>query len=421
MRYLRLALCVACLPFAGLRAADDDSSDQKQQPEEIPNFNQLDEYVYVPKSTLSLGERFLLRGPKVTFAGQGSNPSTVDPGSDPTVPNISRTYIDGTVSPDTRSVPVTSGLGGTISVPIASDGRTNTWSYENSGTVTLNYGLDGTQLQPNGDIAFHTYSAEVTDTGSHEVSGDANAGVELILDRDMGKVGKHFKWSLTAGFSISDIRSSVYTQVPTTITTLTDTYDLFGQVPPAAPYSSPNFTTQTVYNSLGLPVSGSNSTTQTQSANEVILLGNVPLNRTEVNTYTLTTNRYFVDGAYYTLRVGPTLEVPIGSHFTFNISAGPTLIYAGSVANVLEDLNLATNEDFPELYTKENSKILPGAYVDVDLQYHLTDTAGFYLGGVYQVAGGYGQTIASGIGTEYTTRIDFGGQEGLKGGLTVRF
>lgn len=166
MRYLRLALCVACLPFAGLRAADEDSSDQKQQPEEIPNFNQLDEYVYVPKSTLSLGERFLLRGPKVAFAGQGFNPSTVNPGPDATTPNISRTYIDGTVSPDTRSVPVTSGLGGTISVPIASDGRTNTWSYENSGTVTLNYGLNGTQIQPNGDIAFHAYSAEVTDTSS---------------------------------------------------------------------------------------------------------------------------------------------------------------------------------------------------------------------------------------------------------------
>lgn len=420
MRFLRFALCLACLPLVGLRAADD--KEEQQAPEEIPNFNQLDEYVYVPKSTLSLGARFLLRGPKTSYSGQGSIPSTVNPGDDTTVavPNISRTYIDGTVSPDARTVTVNTGLGGTISVPITSDGRTNSWSYDNSGTILWNYGANGTQLLPNGNLAFHTYSAEVTDTGSHQRAADANAGVELILDRDMGKLGKHFKWSLTAGFSIADIHSSIYASVPTTLTTLTDTYDLFGQVPPPAPFTSPFTGTQTVYNSIGLPVSG-NGSTQSQSINQVILLGNVPLSRTEIPTYTSTINRYFIEGAYYTLRLGPTLMMPMGSHFTLNVSAGPTIIYSGSVTNVLEDLNIATGEDFTDLYSKQNSKILPGYYVDVNLQYQLTDTAGFYMGGVYQGAGSYTQTVASGPGSSYTSRIDFGSQEGFKGGMTVRF
>jgi hypothetical protein len=34
--------------------------------------------------------------------------------------------------------------------------------------------------------------------------------MELILDRDMGKLGKRATWSLTAGFSIADIHSSIY-------------------------------------------------------------------------------------------------------------------------------------------------------------------------------------------------------------------
>ncbi len=421
MRFLRYALCLACLPLAGLRAADEE---EKQAPEEIPNFNQLDEYVYVPKSTLSLGGRFLLRGPKLSYGGQGSVASTVNPGDDSTVTvaNVSRTYIDGTISPDARTVTAPTGLGGSISVPIVSDGRTNTWSYNNSTTsLVTNFGVPTTQLLPNGDLAFHTYSSDITDTATHTKSGEANAGVELILDRDMGKVGKHMKWSFTAGFSIADIHSSIYASVPTTIHTITDTYDLFGQVPPPAPFSSPFTGTQTVYNSQGQPVSGSGSTTQSQSVNQEILLGNVPLSRTKTDLATTTTNRYFTEGAYYTLRVGPTLIMPIGSHFTFNVSAGPAVIYAGSVLSVLEDLNIATGENFTTLDAKQNSKLLPAYYVDVDLLYQLTETAGFYMGGVYQGAGSYRQTVSSGPGTSYSSKVDFGSQEGFKGGMTVRF
>ena len=272
-----------------------------------------------------------------------------------------------------------------------------------------------------GDIAFHAYAGNVTDTASHSINGESNAGVELILDRDMGKLGKRFSWSLTAGFSIADIHSSVYLGVPTTLTTLTDEYDLFGQIPPAAPYASPTSSSQTVYNSAGVAVAGSGSSTQTQSVNQVILLGNVPLSRTITNTDITTTNRYFIEGAYYTLRMGPTIDMPVWNHFKLNVSAGPMLIYSGSILNVLSDLNIATGENFTDLYTKENSKILPGYYVDVDLQYQLTDTAGFYMGGVFQSAGSYKQTVPSGTSTAYTSTIDFGSQEGVKGGLTVRF
>ncbi len=422
MRLLRIALCLACLPVVGLRAAGDDKEEQ-QAPEEIPNFNQLDEYVYVPKSTLSLGGRFLLKGPKTTYAGQGAIPSTVNPGDSTTVsvPNISRTYIDGTVSPDARTVTVISALGGTVTHPIQSDGKTNTWSYANNSSLLWNYNTNSNQLLPDGNIAFHTYAVEVTDTSAHQVYGQSNAGVELILDHDMGKLGKHFKWSLSGGFSIADIHSSVYAGVPTTLTTLADEYDLFGQVPPSAPFSSPSNVSQTVYNSLGLPVTGTTTGTASQSITQQILLGNVPLSRTLTDTFITTTNRYFIEGAYYTLRFGPTIELPFWKHFDLTASAGPMFIYSGSILNVLEDLKIATGEEFTDLYSKQNNHILPGYYVDVNLKYELTDTAGFYMGGLYQSAGSYKQSVPSGPSTSYTSTIDFGSQEGVKGGLTVRF
>jgi hypothetical protein len=399
------------LPLA-VRAADDQKEDEKQAPEEIPNFNQLDEYIYVPKTTLSLGTRYFLHGPKTTYSGQGLNPSVVNPGADSTVdvPNLSRTYIDGSVSPDQRTIPVATGEGATEPAPIPLDGRTNTWGYDNA-----------SQLLPNGDITFHGYSAEVTDPNSHTVDGTPNTGLELIIDRDMGKLGKHFKWTITGGFSIGDIHSSSFVNVPTTLTTLTDTYDLFGQVPPPPPFNSPNTATQTVYGAGSTVVLGSGQTTTTQTAEQQILLGNQPISRTEVPTSISTTNRYFTEGAYYTVRVGPTLIMPFGKKFSLNVSAGPALIYSGSILNTLEDLNIATGEDYTQLYQRENSKLLPGYYVDVNLEYQLTDTAGFYVGNIFQSAGSYTQEVSSGPGTNYVSKIDFGNQDGVKGGVTVRF
>ena len=43
------------------------------------------------------------------------------------------------------------------------------------------------------------------------------------------------------------------------------------------------------------------------------------------------------------------------------------------------------------------------------------------MGGIYQSAGSYKQSVPSGASTAYSTTIDFGSQEGVKGGLTVRF
>ena len=43
------------------------------------------------------------------------------------------------------------------------------------------------------------------------------------------------------------------------------------------------------------------------------------------------------------------------------------------------------------------------------------------MGGVYQSAGRYSQTVPSGVSTAYSSTIDFGSQEGVKGGMTVRF
>jgi hypothetical protein len=112
----------------------------------------------------------------------------------------------------------------------------------------------------------------------------------------------------------------------------------------------------------------------------------------------------------------------MGQHFKLTASVGPDLIYSGSEYNVLEDLVYATGEAaLTQLYQKENTKLLPGYYADVNLRYDMTDTAGFYVGGIYEGSGNYTQSVQSGPSSSYTTKIDFQSEEGVKGGMTIRF
>ena len=64
---------------------------------------------------------------------------------------------------------------------------------------------------------------------------------------------------------------------------------------------------------------------------------------------------------------------------------------------------------------------MPGYFADITIQYNLTDTAGFYAGGVYQSAGSYNQSVSSGGTDAYSTKIDLSNQEGLRAGMTVKF
>jgi hypothetical protein len=369
-----------------------------------------------------MGFRFIFTGPKTSFWGQGVLPAPEQVQS-ANVANIARTYHDGTVSPDGRTVSVDDGNGGSTSVSVPSDGKTNTWSYVNQ-----------SQIGPDGNMNFHVYSAAISDPTAHNRSGVANNGVELVAAHDMGNVGKHFAWSLTAGFSITDIRSTVFANVSANVTTLTDTYDLYGQMVPAAPYSSPGTITQTVVNSSGSALTSSTSTTVSQSYDTTVLLGDEPTNRSvsTVATNNEVTNIYNIEGAYYTFRAGPSLSFPFWSHFKLSVSGGPALLYAGTTFTVEEYLLPPTGDPVVETIAKTNSHLLIGYYADLSLQYNLTDTAGFYLSALYEGAGGYNQSVGSADVTynevpqptgqaSYSTHLNFDNQSGVRAGMTVKF
>ena len=330
------------------------------------------------------------------------------------------------MDPDARTTQVDNGNGSVTTVPVASDGKTDTWSYDNAEQAAIP-----------GYIQFHTYSGEVTDNGTFNQHGAGSMGIELVANHDMGTLGKKKKitWSIVGGMAINDLRSNSVHAVNASVTTVTDTYDLFGEVAPTAPYSGPSGGTisQTILDSTGATVNDSGGTAETQTLTNSTLLGNIPLDRSTATTVTNTEvqDRFKVNGAYYTFRAGPSVAIPLGKRWKLNASIGAVLVYAGSEFSAEEILTPVFSDGVQGapvdvLYTKSNTRLLPGYYADLSIQYNLTDTAGFYAGGVLQSSGSYKQSVSSGVNAagvldEYTTKIDMSNLNGLRAGMTVKF
>jgi hypothetical protein len=431
MKRLRLACALAAaLPVAAraqLTGGSGDDQDQQQQaPEPLPDFSGLNEYIYQPRTTMYFGER-IVSGVRTSFSGRAdiAAPETLPDSSVPTGTTATSTtgtytYHDGYVGPDSRTVTVDNGDGTTTTQPISPDGKTDTWGYDNV-----------SQLTPDNYMNFNIYSAVVPQTDTLDRRGNTSAGMELSVARDMGTLGKKFSWRLFAGMSLNDIDASATSGVAANITTVTDTYDLFGQTPPTTvPYTSPNQAVNDVYDSNGNPVLDSSGNNVTQTVTSSTLIGNQALNRSVSTSTDMTSviNAWKVHGAYLLFRGGPQINYDFNDHLHFSVSVGPALYYAGSTYDVTETFNTATGDPIVNQVTNTTAKLVFGYYADATLQYTLTDTTGFYLGAIYQNGGSYTQTAnqtadsnLAGSSATYTTKVDFSDQDGVRTGVSFKF
>ena len=379
----RISLLVfALFGLVALRAQDESDHPTAPPPENLTFLT--DEYIYIPKYRFSLGMRGL-SGSKTTFSGRGAIASAADYIGDTTSTNYSRSYHDGTVSVDTRTITTDDGNGTSVSVPIAPDGMTNNWSY-----------IDASQITPAGNVAMHSYSADMIDSGSRSKATDNAYGVELSVARDMGKIAGRFEWNLSAGFSFNDLKADLTATVPANITTTTDIYSLDGAPAPTV------------------------GTTPT------VLITSSPLSRTTTVTTDATsvTNLWKLKGAYYTFRAGPTVFLPITSHLRASVSVGAALVYSGTTYTVTQTLQTPLGDpipaDIPATTTNASVHFLPGYYADANLEYSLSETAGFYAGAVYQSTGDFTQEAKTDT-ADFFAKVDLRGLSGLRAGMNIKF
>ena len=418
MRHLRLALVVFASSL-GIAHAQDEQQDARP-PVEIPDFSNLDDFIYVPKSTVTVGFR-LLSGAKTSFFGKGKLVSSTDLPGAATGANIDRVYHDGAVHPDARVItrvdsdgnPLTDPTtGSTLVDPIAPDGRTNSWNY-----------LVTTQKTSDGLLAFNSYSADVVDPTAYKVNGARNGGLELAVARDMGNLGRsRLTWSLMAGMSVNDISAKKAGSVLANITTLTDLYSLNGAAIPDGPYTAPSTTSVNVTDANGNAVLNDDGSSQTVGVDTTTLISNQPASRTSktVSDSTSVNNQWKLHGSYFTFRAGPTVFVPMTTRLRASLSLGAALIYAGSTYSVIQTFTPETGAEITDTSSSVATHFLPGYYADASLQFDLTERAGFFAGAVYQSAGSYTQNINT-TASNYSTRIDLSNQSGLRAGMTIRF
>lgn len=417
MKHLRHVV-LALASLAGLlRAADEE---RRAPPVEIPDFSNLDEYIYEPRSTLTFGFRYV-SGAKTSFSGRGSLPSPEDPGAARGA-NLSRAYHDGGVQPDARVVSRLDNSGNPVIDPqtsnpvfdpIAPDGRTNSWNYTNANQLTAVPGY----------VAFNSYSAVIDDSAIRRKDTDSGSGIDITMSRDMGKLfGGRIPWTLTAGMSINDISADTADAVRARITTLTDLYSLFGQVPPDAPYSSPSSASSTVVDASGNSVFNDDGSTRTVTTDTSVLISNEPVGRTTTSAIDTASvaNRWKVKGAYYTFRAGPTVTLPVTSRLKATVSVGAAVVYSGTSYTVTQTFTPASGAEISDTNTSNAYKLLPGYYADATVQFDLTERTGFYAGAILQSAGSYTQNVDS-TNANYSTKIDLANQHGIRAGMSYRF
>ncbi len=417
MKHLRLAV-VALATFAGFAHAQEE--ERRAPPVEVPDFSNLDEYIYEPRSTLTFGTRYI-SGAKTSFSGRGSLPSPENPGAAKGT-NLQRVYHNGAVQPDARVASRLDSSGNPVIDPqtinpvfdpVAPDGRTNSWNYTNPSQLTAVPGY----------VAFNSYSAEITDTAIRKKDSESSSGIDLTMSRDMGKLfGGRVPWTLTAGMSINDISANTIDRVRASITTLTDLYSLYGQLPPDAPYTSPSSATTTVVDASGNAVLNDDGSSRTVTTDTSVLIGNEPAGRTTSSAFdnSSVSNKWKVKGAYYTFRAGPTVTLPVTSRLKATVSLGAAMVYSGTSYTVTQTFTPASGADISDTATSNAYKLLPGYYADATVQFDLTERTGFYAGAILQSAGSYTQNVDT-TTAHYSTKIDLANQHGIRAGMSYRF
>ncbi|MSU65018.1 MAG: hypothetical protein EXS38_02700 [Opitutus sp.] len=417
MKYLRFALILSFFTFGVARAQDEE---RQAPPTEIPDFSNLDEFIYEPKSILNIGVRHLSSA-KTTFFGRGLVLSTLDEPGPAKGINLTRHYHDGTVEGDQRVAARTdnagnplkdSAAGAQIFDTVAPDGRTNKWAFS-----------DSRQLTDNGYIVYHTYSAEVIDTARREKETNSTNGMDISVARDMGKLfGSRISWNLIAGMSVNDLSSDRRDPVRANVTAQSDYFSLFGATPPSPPYASPSTANVNLLTAGGTPLTTDDGTTLTTTADTSILISNEPVGRVNVVTTdeTSVNNRWKLKGAFYTFRAGPTLNLPVFSRLRATLSFGPALIYAGTNYTVMQVLTPEIGSVISDTSTNSTYRLIPAYFADAALEFDITERTGFYAAAVFQSASGYSQNLDN-AAAHYSTKVDLSNMNGLRAGLSYRF
>jgi hypothetical protein len=371
----------------------------------LEDLRALDELA-VPRNQLAISLRF---GGKLKahFQNVGSITSSLD--LKDTTTEANRTYNDGYVAVDTR----VDGDGNDV----ASDGRTNTWSYDSAKQVSA----DGTAID------FHRYETR-SEGASILASSDPSVGLDVEGSREFFRFGRVLgpgRRSFTVGgqfgFGLNTLNAKSSASVTATLLSITDSYSLLGSPPPGGYPSDENSTGYSAPSTTTVTVTNPDGTTTTQTIDNTTYLGSTPQSRTETATPGAATvlGMWQVKGAYFALRAGPWLRWQPTQRFSVRLSAGATINVVGLRMRYDEQLaleDLTTPLQNADESMAENTA-QAGLYSGVDAEYWFTERAGFFGSASYELSTHDSEMT---LGSR-TALIKMSAGLGLRSGLSFKF
>lgn len=378
------------------------------------------------RNSLRFGFR-LVGGANVNFSNLGSVPfaAVIAPAS---AGEVDRTYSNGLVLKDILRGPLsgrnevnasgvqTSTPGGRYDVTVTTDtgavivvgnylsftpGRTRVWRYDNP-----------SQLNANGSgIVMNAFSAS-SNGASLEGNKEASAGVEIQMERVLGKLAGKWQVSVIGGISLSGISNKQAGNVSSNLNIISDTFSLNGQPAPAVfPDGQARFTNfpladgTFVANALETTVALS-SVPDAASHSETTIIGGANV-----------AGVWKVKGAYYVMKVGPEIRTNFAKDFGISASVGIAGAYVGTSYTAAESLTVAgIAEPLTSTDTNSSSKFMPGFYANLDALWQANDRTGFFAGASFEQFGDYTQSVGG-----RNAKIDLGGTAGIRGGITIKF
>lgn len=221
---------------------------------------------------------------------------------------------------------------------------------------------------------------------------------------------------MLTGISLNGINAKSSGSVTATLHAQTDFYSLNGAAAPAAPYNS----TLAFVDLLD----GSGNVIGANGLETTVPLATVPDQPTKLTDTvggTTINGNWQIKGAYYMVRLGPSVQTQLTSRLNVSASVGLAGAYAGTTYSVAETFQVP---DVPDALVggavgteqTTETKFLTGYYADLNLEWAANERTGLFTGFTAQKFDGYDQSVGS-----RTARIDIGSSVGLRGGISIRF
>lgn len=344
---------------------------------------------------------------KAKFLGVGAIASDLDISD--TTTEEARTYNDGYVGADTRS--------DTDGEDMASDGRTNNWSYNAASQVTA----DET------GVSFHRYET-ISDGSTISAKSKPAVGIDVegarqffSFGRSLGVGRKAFTGGAHFGIGLSTLNAKSTGNITATLLSITDTYSLLGAAPPGGSPTDEDSTGYTAPSSSSETVTNADGTTTSNTIDTTTYLGSLPDSRTEavVPGGATIDGLWQVRGAFFNVRTGPWIRWQPSDRFSLRFSAGGSMNFVGVKMRYdetldLEDLSTALTQ---RVESDSENMAVPGYFGGIDAEWWFSDTTGFFGSASYEKATKDKLLTYEGR----TAELEMSSGLGLRAGLTVKF